>query len=88
MSTTIIPNGEYKMPKLTSHDEVKTNIRVPVEKYLLLKDIKDETGKPINALVVEGVDLLLIKYRDILDKAVERAEKKAQTVQDILKEIE
>lgn len=78
--------GETPMAS-TNKDEIKTNIRVPEEKYELLKDIKSETGEPINALIVEGVDLVLLKYESILKKAVKKAELKADKVEKTLAEI-
>jgi Ni,Fe-hydrogenase maturation factor len=67
--------------------EVKTNVRVLSEKYELLKDIKSETGIPINALIAEGIDLVLVKYEDELLKAVEKAQQKANAVESVLTEI-
>ncbi len=64
--------------------EVKTNVRVLSEKYELLKDIKSETGIPINALISEGIDLVLVKYEDELLKAVEKAQQKANAVESVL----
>ena len=70
-----------------SPNDVKTNIRVSPEKYDLLKDIKQETGVPINALIVEGIDLVLLKYEDELLEAVRKAAKKAGNVESVLSSI-
>lgn len=84
-SKKAIYNEDHNMPN--SADEVKTNIRVDSIKYELLKDIKRETGIAINALIAEGIDLILIKYEDELNQSVNNAAKKAKTVKSVISKI-
>jgi hypothetical protein len=70
------------MPK--KDDAVNTGIRVPREKYELLEEIKKAERKPIKALVLEGIDLVLLKYEDIL---TERIISRADNVKKVLAEV-
>lgn len=72
---------------MSTPKEAKTNIRVPEKKYELLKDIKDETGKSINTLIIEGIDLILLEYEPTLDKAINKAKQKDEMVKTVLSEI-
>lgn len=69
------------MPK---KNEVNTSIGVPIEKYELLEEIKKEERKPIKALVLEGIDLVLLKYEDVL---TERVITRADTFKKVLDEV-
>ena len=70
------------MPK--RDDAVNTGIKVPREKYELLEEIKKAERKPIKALVLEGIDLVLLKYEDVL---TERVISRADNVKKVLAEV-
>lgn len=69
------------MPK---KNDVNTSIGVPLEKYELLEEIKKVERKPIKALVLEGIDLILLKYEDVL---TERVVTRADTFKKVLEEV-
>jgi len=49
---------------------VSTSIRVPEDKYKLLEEIKKDDGTPINALVLEGIDMLLLSRKEQLKTSI------------------
>lgn len=52
---------------------VSTSIKVPVEKYKVLEEIKKATGESIQDLIVESIDLLILdKAKEALEEVNER----------------
>lgn len=64
----------------------KVTIEVPKEKYVLLETLR-ETGevKSVRAGVSEGVDLVILKYADTLERTLENKVNEAQDKEDSVK---
>ncbi len=71
------------MPK--KENTINTSIRVPEDKYTVLEEIKILKNKPINALVVEGIDLIIKEYKEDLRSNRDR---RAGVVDKVLNELE
>ena len=74
--------SEVKEEKIESGDmpkpgSTKVTIDVPSNKYDVLNNIKDATGKSIRALVSEGVDLIILKNEILLEESAKTAAEKA-----------
>lgn len=78
-------SGDKGMPK--TKDNINTSIQVPSVKYALLERIKKETDKPISKLVVEGIDLIILKYEDVLKENMRKAASEANEMQSIINSI-
>lgn len=54
-------------------ETVSTSIKVPVEKYRVLEEIKKATGLSIQDLIIESIDLLILdKAEEALNEVNER----------------
>jgi len=77
--------GDKCMPK--DKNKVNTSIQVPSDKYALLERIKKETDRPISKLVVEGIDLIILKNENVLKESMRKAASEASTMQSIINSI-
>ena len=59
-----------RAPIMAKEQFVSTSIRVPEDKYKLLEEIKKDDGTPINALVLEGIDMLLLSRKEQLQRSI------------------
>jgi hypothetical protein len=72
------------MPKKTKTETVSTSIRVPLDKYEVLDELKRIEGTPINALVLEGIDCLIKSKRKILN---EKLGERTDSIRRVLDEL-
>ena len=73
------------VPIMAKEQYVSTSIRVPEDKYKLLEEIKKDDGTPINALVLEGIDMLLSNRKEQLKVAIKE---RSSTLLDALNNLE
>ena len=81
----VISIPRERAPIMAKEQYVSTSIRVPEDKYKLLEEIKKDDGTPINALVLEGVDMLLSSRKEQLKTAIKE---RSSTLLDALNNLE
>lgn len=72
-------------PIMAKEQFVSTSIRVPEDKYKLLEEIKKDDGTPINALVLEGIDMLLLSRKEQLKTSIKE---RSSNLLDVLNNLE
>ena len=78
-----ITNGSVH--EMTKERFVQTSIRVPESKYEILEEIKKIEDTSISALVLEGIDKIIIERKDEL---ISRMKKRSDLIHETLDKIE
>lgn len=65
--------------------EIQTALPVPIDRYRLLEEIKRlEPNTTIKSLILEGIDLVILKRKGSLSEAIEaRAEDLKKTLSEL-----
>lgn len=84
--------GDLRSPGEMTIGSKRVTIDVPDNKYEILKQIAEEKSSSIRALVREGVDLIILDNRSLLNEMAERSQKEAEqkslNIKDVLSSLE
>lgn len=65
-------------------ETVSTSIKVPIEKYEVLAEIKKATGINIQDLIIEGIDLIIINRAE---EALREVDERRASIKEIISTI-